>query len=160
MDLGSLSACLAAVVCSQEKPPLRPLGSPSGDGASTLLKSVLDRATQLLTDPHTASNYNGANRALWQASFDEFFSLLTKHCINKYDSITHALSNAAVSGPEALKAIGKEMPVELLHSSLPHTNENQRRLLQDFVSRSMPMAGHNSHDGRSGGQLNSESVLS
>ncbi|KAM7250057.1 hypothetical protein ACFE04_021940 [Oxalis oulophora] len=165
MDLGSLSACLAAVVCSQEKPPLRPIGSPAGDGASTLLKSILDRATQVLTDPHTASNYNMKNRSLWQASFDEFFSLLTKHCINKYDSITQALviqsqSNAAVSGPEALKAIGREMPVELLHSSLPHTNELQKKDLQDFVSRSMPMAGHSSHDGRSGGQLNSESVLS
>ncbi|KAM7269450.1 hypothetical protein ACFE04_024947 [Oxalis oulophora] len=150
MDLGSLSACLAAVVCSNEKPPLRPLGSPDGNGASVVLKSVLDSATKLLTDPHTASNYNITNRSLWQCSFDEFFGLLTNHCINKYDSITQALlmeSPLTVNGPEALKAIGREMPVELLHSSLPHTNEHQRRRLQDFVARSMPVAGYNAHDG-------------
>ncbi|KAF2309252.1 hypothetical protein GH714_001383 [Hevea brasiliensis] len=36
MDLGSLSACLAAVVCSSEQPPLRPLGSSAGNGASLI----------------------------------------------------------------------------------------------------------------------------
>ncbi|CAN1259815.1 Protein PAT1 homolog 1 [Linum perenne] len=41
MDLHALSACLVAVVCSSEQPPFRPLGSPAGDGASVVLKSVL-----------------------------------------------------------------------------------------------------------------------
>ncbi|KAG0463495.1 hypothetical protein HPP92_019564 [Vanilla planifolia] len=68
MDLSALSACLAAVVCSSEQPPLRPLGSTAGDGASVIINSVLDRATDLLTDPHAASNYSMSSRALWQAS--------------------------------------------------------------------------------------------
>lgn len=68
MDLNLLSACLAAVVCSSEQPPLRPLGSPAGDGASVILKSVLERATHLLTDPQTVSGLSMPNPALWQAS--------------------------------------------------------------------------------------------
>ncbi|CAN1259814.1 Protein PAT1 homolog 1 [Linum perenne] len=54
MDLHALSACLVAVVCSSEQPPFRPLGSPAGDGASVVLKSVLERATYLLTDPQAS----------------------------------------------------------------------------------------------------------
>ncbi|KAM7251667.1 hypothetical protein ACFE04_023550 [Oxalis oulophora] len=162
MDLGSLSRCLVAVVCSHEQPPLRPIGSPAGDGASVILKSILDRARELLTDSHTVYNYNMTNQ-LWRASFDEFFDLLTKYCLNKYDSITKTMlmqspPNMDLDGAEMLEAIGREMPVELLHSSLPHTNEQQRKLLQDFVSRSMNVAGYISQDGHNGGQLNSESV--
>ena len=37
MDLSALSACLAAVVCSSEQPPLRPLCSPAGDGDSLFI---------------------------------------------------------------------------------------------------------------------------
>uniref|UniRef100_A0A8R7TYR9 Protein PAT1-like protein 1 n=1 Tax=Triticum urartu TaxID=4572 RepID=A0A8R7TYR9_TRIUA len=81
MELGALSACLAAVVCSSEQPPLRPLGSSAGDGASLIIKSVLDRATELLTDQRAVSSYTPSNRALWQASFDAFFGLLTKYCL-------------------------------------------------------------------------------
>ncbi|KAK6934823.1 hypothetical protein RJ641_034978 [Dillenia turbinata] len=91
MDLKALSACLAAVVCSSEQPPLRPLGSPAGDGATIVLKSVLERATDLLVDPHAAGSCSISNRALWQASFDEFFSLLTRYCFNKYDGIMQSL---------------------------------------------------------------------
>ncbi|KAF9587451.1 hypothetical protein IFM89_002632 [Coptis chinensis] len=163
MDLSALSACLAAVVCSSEQPPLRPLGSSAGDGASVILKSVLERATDLLTDPHVARSYSVPNPALWQASFDAFFSLLTKYCMGKYDSIMQSLlmqapPNAAVIGSEAARAISKEMPVELLRASLPHTDEQQRKLLMDFAQRSMPVTGFNSHGGSSGGHLNSESV--
>lgn len=162
MDLGALSACLAAVVCSSEKPPLRPLGSPSGDGASVILKSVLERATELLTDPHVASNYNMTNRALWQASFDEFFGLLTKYCLNKYDSIMQSLQmpGVVVVGSDAARAISKEMPVDLLRASLPHTNEQQRKLLMDFAQRSMPVGGFSSNGGGGSGQVSSESVVS
>ncbi|KAJ0501012.1 hypothetical protein HanHA300_Chr11g0395891 [Helianthus annuus] len=79
MELRSLGTCLASVVCSPEQPPLRPLGSPAGDGASVVLKSVLERATELLTDPNAATSCSPANRAFWQASFDAFlgFSLNT-----------------------------------------------------------------------------------
>ncbi|CAH9123094.1 unnamed protein product [Cuscuta epithymum] len=164
MDLNSLSACLAAVVCSSEQPPLRPLGSPSGDAASVILKSVLDRATYLLTDPASASsnNYSMPNPALWQASFDAFFGLLTKYCVSKYDSIRQSIAQTQTSteemiGPEAARAVSREMPVELLRSSLPHTNENQRKLLLNFAQRSMPVTGFNSHSGN-GGQTNPESV--
>ncbi|KAL0328630.1 UNVERIFIED_CONTAM: protein PAT12 [Sesamum calycinum] len=90
MELKALAACLASVVCSAEHPPLRPIGSPAGDGASVILKSVLERATELLTDPHAAGNCSPPNRAFWQASFDAFFGLLTKYCFNKYDSVVQS----------------------------------------------------------------------
>ncbi|XP_027339821.1 protein PAT1 homolog isoform X2 [Abrus precatorius] len=148
MDLSALSACLAAVVCSSEQPPLRPLGSSAGDGASLILASLLERATELLTDPHAASNYNIANRSLWQATFDEFFGFLTKYCVNKYDGIMQSFliqgtPNMSVIGPDAAKAISKEMPVELLRASLPHTDERQKKLLLDFAQRSIPVVGFN-----------------
>ncbi|XXG68548.1 hypothetical protein AAC387_Pa06g1608 [Persea americana] len=159
MDLSALSACLAAVVCSSEQPPLRPVGSIAGDGASIVIRSVLERATDLLTDPHAASNYSITNRALWQASFNEFFGLLTRYCLSKYDSIMQSLlmqvPNAALIGAEATRAISREMPVELLRASLPHTDEYQRKLLLDFAQRSMPVEGFNAHGG---GHITSESV--
>ncbi|CAI9759910.1 unnamed protein product [Fraxinus pennsylvanica] len=163
MDLNSLSACLAAVVCSSEQPPLRPLGSPAGDGASVILKSVLERATHLLTDPQTNSNFSMPNPALWQASFDAFFGLLAKYCMSKYDSIVQSVfsqtqPNTEVIGSEAAIAVSREMPVELLHASLPHTNEHQRKLLLNFAQRSMPVTGFNVHGGSSG-QINPESVM-
>ncbi|KAJ0980766.1 hypothetical protein J5N97_009021 [Dioscorea zingiberensis] len=163
MDLSALSACLAAVVCSSEQPPLRPLGSSAGDGASMIIKSVLERATELLTDNHAASKYSMPNRNLWQASFDAFFGLLTKYCLSKYDTIMQSLliqaPNAAVIGSEATRAISKEMPVELLRASLPHTDEQQRKQLLDFAQRSMPVTGFNAH-GSSTGSMASESVPS
>lgn len=165
MDLGALSACLAAVVCSAEHPPLRPVGSTAGDGASLILVSVLERAAELLTDPHAACNYNMGNRSFWQASFDEFFGLLTKYCMNKYHSIMQSLliqstTNVDDIGPDAANAISKEMPVELLRASLPHTDDRQRKLLLDFAQRSVPVVGFNSNAGGSGGLVNSETVLS
>ncbi|RXH90203.1 hypothetical protein DVH24_032560 [Malus domestica] len=162
MDLRALSACLVAVVCSSEQPPLRPLGSPAGDGATIILKSVLERATVLLSDPHAAGSCSISNRALWQASFDEFFGLLTKYCLSKYETIvqsifTQSQQSTEAIGSEATKAIHREMPVELLRASLPHTDERQRKLLSDFAHRSMPISGLNGHGGN-GGQMNSESV--
>ncbi|KAJ0516902.1 putative mRNA decay factor PAT1 domain-containing protein [Helianthus annuus] len=146
MELRSLGTCLASVVCSPEQPPLRPLGSPAGDGASVVLKSVLERATELLTDPNAATSCSPTNRAFWQASFDAFFGLLTKYCVSKYESVVQSLlsqgcgpSEMAVMGSDAAKAISREMPIELLRASLPHTNENQRKVLLDFAQRSMPV---------------------
>uniref|UniRef100_A0A7N0RHP7 Uncharacterized protein n=1 Tax=Kalanchoe fedtschenkoi TaxID=63787 RepID=A0A7N0RHP7_KALFE len=143
MDLGALSACLAAAVYSAEQPPFRPIGSLAGDGASIILKSILQRATDLLTDPRASGAYNAANRALWQASFDEFFGLLTAYCINKYDTVmqTVLMRGAPVCsllGSDAASVINKEIPVDLLRASLPHTNEQQRKVLLDFARRSMP----------------------
>lgn len=162
MDLRALSACLVAVVCSSEQPPLRPVGSSAGDGASIILKSVLERATELLTDPHGTGNCSTSNRALWQASFDEFFTLLTKYCLSKYETIVQSICsqtqpNTEVIGSEAARAISREMPVELLRASLPHTDEHQRKLLLDFGQRSMPIAGFSVRGGSSG-QISSESV--
>ncbi|KAK3019758.1 hypothetical protein RJ639_004204, partial [Escallonia herrerae] len=161
MDLNSLSACFAAVVCSSEQPPLRPLGSSAGDGASVVLKSVLERATQLLTDLQALSS-SMPNPALWQASFDAFFGLLTKYCLSKYDSImqsiyTQAQPSTDVISTEAARAISREMPVELLRASLPHTDEHQRKLLVDFAQRSVPVTGPNAHS-ESSGQVTTESV--
>ena len=163
MDLRALSACLVAVVCSTEQPPLRPLGSVAGDGSTVILKSVLERATELLTDPHASGNCSMPNRHLWQASFDEFFGLLTKYCLSKYETIVQSIyaqtnqPNTEGIGPEAAKAIHREMPVELLRASLPHTDEHQRKLLSDFAQRSMPISGFSTRSSSSG-QLNSESV--
>lgn len=166
MDLNALSACLAAVVCSAEQPPLRPMGSQAGDGATVILVSVLERATELLTDFHVAGNYTVPNPALWQASFDAFFDLLTKYCLSKYESIVHSIytqtqsqssTEAAFITPEAAKAISKEMPVELLRASLPHTNEQQRKYLSDFALRSMTVSGFSNRTGSSG-PITSESV--
>ncbi|KAK6142401.1 hypothetical protein DH2020_022749 [Rehmannia glutinosa] len=162
MDLNALSACLAAVVCSSEQPPLRPLGCPAGDGASVILKSVLERATHLLRDPQSTVNFSMPNPALWQASFDAFFGLLTKYCVSKYDSILQSLisqnpQNKEVVGSEAARAVSREMPVELLRASIPHTDESQKKLLLNFAQRSMPVTGFNTHGGNSG-QVNPESV--
>ncbi|KAI9116576.1 hypothetical protein K1719_012743 [Acacia pycnantha] len=152
-----------SVVCSSEQPPLRPLGSPAGNGASLVLVSLLERATEILTDRHAASNCSMAYRSLWQASFDEFFSLLTKYCENKYDSIVQSLlmqgtPNMAAFGSDATRAISKEMPVELLRASLPHTNDDQKKQLRDFSQRSVPVAGFNNNSGGSSGHVHSESV--
>lgn len=162
MDLNALSACLAAVVCSSEQPPLRPVGSPAGDGASVILKSVLERATQLLRDPPPTSNFGTPNRALWQASFDAFFGLLTKYCVSKYDSILQSLISQSPQdkeevSSEAARVVSGEMPVELLRASIPHTNESQKKLLLNFAHRSMPVTGVSSQGGNSG-QVNPESV--
>ncbi|KAJ7964600.1 protein PAT1-like 1-like [Quillaja saponaria] len=161
MDLRALSACLVAVVCSSEQPPLRPLGSTVGDGAAVILKSVLERATELLTDPHAASKCSMPNRALWQASFGEFFGLLTKYCLSKYETIMQSifaqiLPNTEVIDSEAAKSISQEMPVELLRASLPHTDEHQRKLLLEFGQKSRPITGFNTRK-ESNGQINSES---
>ncbi|TVU02727.1 hypothetical protein EJB05_51759 [Eragrostis curvula] len=133
MELSDLSACLAAIVCSSLQPPLRPLGSPAGDWASVIIKSVLDRATELLTNQHVASTYSMQNRALWQASFDAFFGLLTQYCMSKFDIVVH-------TAPAAAAAISREMPVELLRASLPHTNEDQRKQLLSFAQRTVPVS--------------------
>lgn len=164
MDLSALSACLAAVVCSSEPPPLRPVGSSAGDGASLILVSVLERATELLTDPHAASNYNVTNRSLWQATFDGFFGLLTNYCVTKYDGAMQSfLIQGAPDmgiGSDAARAISREMPVELLRASLPHTDDRQKKQLLDFAQRSIPVVGFNSNSGSHGHHVNSESVLS
>ncbi|KAD3641949.1 hypothetical protein E3N88_31173 [Mikania micrantha] len=146
-----------------EQPPLRPLGSPSGDGASVVLKAVLDRATQLLSNPQGLTDLRLQNPKLWQASFDAFFGLLTKYCLSKYDSLVQAMSTQAPPSTEmivseAAGAISREMPVELLRASLPHTDNNQRKMLIDFSQRSMQVTGLTPHRGTSG-QANPESVM-
>lgn len=132
MNLTVVSACLASVVCSTEHPPLRPIGSPLGDGASVVLKSVLDRATELLRDPQVDTKCDAQSRMFWQASFNAFFDLVTKYCFNKYDQSFAAGSD-----------VSSEIPVGLLHASLPHTSEQQRKLLMDFAQRSIPAPGGN-----------------
>ncbi|KAG4160954.1 hypothetical protein ERO13_D01G026200v2, partial [Gossypium hirsutum] len=142
MDLRALGVCLVGVHCSNRSVPLRPLGSPAGDGASFILKSVLDRATKLMTDSSAAGNYNTTNLSLWKASFDEFFNLLTKYCINKYDTVMQSLRmqakpNMAIDESDSAKAIKREMPVDLLHACLPHLNDQQKKQLLDLSQRPM-----------------------
>ncbi|GJM97698.1 hypothetical protein PR202_ga14644 [Eleusine coracana subsp. coracana] len=154
MDLSGLSACLAAIVCSSDHPPLRPLEHAAGDGATVIIKSVLDRATELFTQQLAASNYSIPNRALWQASFNAFFGLLTKYCISKFDSLV-----ALHRHPAAATVISRELPMELLRASLPYTDEQQRRLLLEFAQRNVPVSSHSSQ-GAAGGQMSSETVPS
>ncbi|CAI9756755.1 unnamed protein product [Fraxinus pennsylvanica] len=154
MELKALASFLASVVCSAEHPPLRPIGSPTRDRASVILMSVLERATELLRNPH-AANCSISNREFWQASFDAFFGLLSKYCFNKYDSVMQSFlaqfsPDTATLGSEAAKAISREMPVELLRASLPHTSESQRKLLLEFAQRSMPVIGLGDQGGGSG----------
>ncbi|XP_018471481.2 protein PAT1 homolog 2 [Raphanus sativus] len=156
MDLRALSACLAAVVCSSEQPPLRPIGSPSGDGASVVLVSLLERAAA----DEVVKNSNGG---LWRASFDEFFVLLTKYCRSKYETIHgQKQENAAAAAGDVLEvAIKREMPAELLRASLRHTSEEQRNFLLNFgrkaSSSQAPVSELTTGTAR-GGQVNSESV--
>ncbi|XP_050232671.1 protein PAT1 homolog 1-like [Mercurialis annua] len=139
MDLHALGACLVAVVCSSEQPPFRPLGSASGDGASVVLKSLLERASKVLNDPKGGV----ANYGLWQASFDEFFELLTKYCLIKYESILESVYATGTEGFDAeVRAATKcEMPVELLRACLPHTNEGQMELLRQFGQQRTSITG-------------------
>ncbi|XP_074312116.1 protein PAT1 homolog 2-like [Silene latifolia] len=169
MDLRGLSACLAAVVCSTEQPPLRPLGSPTGDHASLILKAVLDRATELLNSPNpqASGSWSVSSLSFWKASFGAFFTLITKYCVSKYDSIMQSMVNRSqpssdITSSEAARAIRGEMPVELLRASLFHTDEHQRRMLMAFAHKSIPfpVTGFNLRDEENIGQINSESVRS
>ncbi|KAG6523309.1 protein PAT1 homolog 1-like isoform X1 [Zingiber officinale] len=143
MDLSALSACLAAAVCSTEQPPLRPIGSASGDGATIVVKSVLDRATHLLSDRQAAGSYSISKWNFWRESFDAFFRLLTEYCRRKYDNIQQMLrdeaSKDAIPVSEATIAMRREMPVDLLRSSLPHTSEHQQKDLIEFAEKLMPV---------------------
>jgi len=60
-------------------------------------------------------------------------------------------------GSEISRAISREMPVELLRASIPHTDDHQRKQLLDFAQRSMPITAYNAHGGSSG-PITSESV--
>ncbi|CAK9202987.1 unnamed protein product [Sphagnum troendelagicum] len=138
MDLLSLSACLLSVVSMAEPPPLRPMGSPSGDGATVILRSVLERANIVRRDRNAL--YILQNLNIWQHAFDAFFALLTKYCTNKYDSVIHSLmmsypGNIPAINAAADEALKKEIPVELLQATLPHTSELQRKLLYDLITK-------------------------
>ncbi|KAJ0254815.1 hypothetical protein HA466_0106660 [Hirschfeldia incana] len=146
MDLRALSACLAAVVCSSEQPPLRPIGSSAGDGASVVLISLLERAAEVVVAPRVIHD------GLWRASFDEFFNLLTKYCRSKYETIRSQNQGSAADVLEV--AIKREMPAELLRASIRHTSDNQRNYLLNFGRK--PSAESASH--ARGGQIKAESV--
>ncbi|RWW30960.1 hypothetical protein BHE74_00026250 [Ensete ventricosum] len=98
------------------QPPVSPLGSSAGDGASVIIKSVLDRATELLTDHDTAISCSIPSRNMWQASSDSFFGLLMKCRLSTYDRIMQSLKmqapNAAVIGSEVTQDIIRDMPVD------------------------------------------------
>lgn len=162
MDLNAISDCLAAVVVSSEQPPLRPFGSTAGDGASLILRSALDRATSLLTDPRY--EFPLQDRAVWQKTFDRFFLLLYKYCTSKFDSILHSVAMSSPPGRSmaitaaAAGAMSKEMPVELLRASLPHMNEHQRKSLLDFTQRSIALGASGGHGSRDSHANNAAAV--
>ncbi|CAN8268787.1 unnamed protein product [Cochlearia groenlandica] len=154
MDLRALSACLAAVVCSAEQPPLRPIGSSAGDGASLVLISLLERATEVAVVPRVI--HGNSSDGLWRASFDEFFNLLTKYCRSKYETIRGQNQGSAADVLEL--AIKREMPAELLRASLCHTNDVQRNYLLNFGRKPAAISESASH-ARGGGHISSESVM-
>eukprot|EP00850_Spirogloea_muscicola_P018943 SM000179S03415 [mRNA] locus=s179:199945:203415:- [translate_table: standard] len=125
LDLSALSACLAAVVIAPEQPHLQDL---PGDGATLILRTLLERATAILTDRSAASAYRttGAHRSMWQASFDAFFQLLCSHLLTADAFNQGGLDN-------------KSVPLELIRSSLPHTNEQQRASLLEITQRTVAM---------------------
>lgn len=142
MDLRTLSACVEAVVSSPELPAFRPFSSASGEGVSLIMKTLLDRATSLLTDstfPPTLMQ----DRKSWQATFDRFFHVLFNYCTNTFDRILHttAMSSSAEGSlsisEAAAEKMSKELPIELLRATLPHMNEQQRKALLDFTQRSI-----------------------
>ncbi|CAH8380725.1 unnamed protein product [Eruca vesicaria subsp. sativa] len=153
MDLRALSACLAAVVCSSEQPPLRPIGSSSGDGASVVLISLLERAAEVVAVPRGI--HGSSSDGLWRASFNEFFNLLTKYCRSKYETIRSQNQGSAADVLEL--AIKREMPAELLRASLRHTSDDQRNYLLNFGRKPSAISESASH--ARGGQINSESVM-
>ncbi|URD79725.1 UDP-arabinose 4-epimerase, partial [Musa troglodytarum] len=112
-----LLSCYLQHLMPGKQPPLCPLGSHAGDGASVIIKSVLDRATELVTGHDTAISCSIPSRNA---------------------------PNAAVVGPEFTQVIIRDVPVDLLCSGLPHNNEHQRELLLDFVRRTMIATRHNS----------------
>ncbi|CAO2839576.1 unnamed protein product [Amaranthus hypochondriacus] len=170
MDLRGVSSCLAAVVCSSEQPPLRPLGSPAGDFASVILKNLLERATLLtITNRQVPGGSIIPHYNFWTASFASFFTLLTNYCAGKYETIVQSISNQAESSSElefsrseVARAVSREMPVELLRASLPHTNEHQRRTLMEFAHQSIPfpVTEFNHREEENSGWITSESVRS
>ena len=111
--------------------------------------SLLERAAEVVKN---------SNDGLWRASFDEFFTLLTKYCRSKYETI-HGQNqeNAAAEVFEA--AIKREMPAELLRASLRHTSEDQQNFLLNFGRKgfSSPPVSELKTGARSS-QVNSESV--
>ncbi|GKA67258.1 PAT1 homolog 1-like protein [Tanacetum coccineum] len=122
IDLNSLSACLAAVVCSPEQLPVSLIGNPAGNGAFIILKSVLESATQLLS------------------------------VLLKYDSLVQSMyaqipPSTEIFFSEDAKGIIREIVVELLCASLPHTDDNQRKMLVDFSQRPMHVTGYSGHKG-------------
>ncbi|CAN6925078.1 unnamed protein product [Brassica oleracea] len=151
MDLRALSACLAAVVCSSEQPPLRPIGSSAGDGASIVLISLLERAAEVVVVVPPRVNHDG----LWRASFDEFFNLLTKYCRSKYETIRSQNQGSAADVLEV--AIKREMPAELLRASIRHTSDDQRNYLLNFGRKPSAIISESASHA-TGGQINSESV--
>lgn len=145
MDLPSLSGCLLSVVLASETTPLRPMGAPAGDGATVILRNILERANTVRRDRHAF--YSPQNLTIWQHAFDAFFSILTKYCTNKYDSVIHSLmmlypGNIPAINAAADEALKKEIPVELLQATLAHTSEHQRKLLYELITnRAGAMSG-------------------
>ncbi|XP_044498711.1 protein PAT1 homolog [Mangifera indica] len=142
MDLPALSACLRAVVCSSDQPPLRSLGSPAGDGASRILMSVLERAAKLLKGPLSVGNYDMNTRSEWQISFNDFFDLLWKYSVSKFEIVMQSLRlqvspDRLIDAEEVVRAIKREVPFDLLETSGPHTTEHQKQLLYEFSQRSL-----------------------
>jgi DNA topoisomerase 2-associated protein PAT1 len=73
--------------------------------------------------------------------------------MSKFDSVV----DTAQLHRTAAAAIGREIPVELLCASLPHTNEDERKHLLNFSQCAVPVSSNSSH-GSGTGPMTSDSV--
>ena len=64
--------------------------------------------------------------------------------------LSQGSSDTVAIESDVAKAISREMSVELLRASFPHTSDLQRKLLLEFVKRSMPVTGLSGQSGGSG----------
>jgi DNA topoisomerase 2-associated protein PAT1 len=109
LDLAALSACLATALGAVEYPPLRPLRSVNGDGATVVLLAVLDRASVVLSGQEGGPPPSAMAQEIWQSNFDSFFGLLAKHCSAKFEAIAAAAEAGGGMNAAAAAAIGAEV---------------------------------------------------
>jgi DNA topoisomerase 2-associated protein PAT1 len=116
LDLAALSACLATALGAVEYPPLRPLRSVNGDGATVVLLAVLDRASVVLSGQEGGPPPSAMAQEIWQSNFDSFFGLLAKHCSAKFEAIAAAAEAGGGMNAAAAAAIGAEVRTHIWSS--------------------------------------------
>ncbi|KAM0019713.1 hypothetical protein Hdeb2414_s0025g00658931 [Helianthus debilis subsp. tardiflorus] len=127
------------------------------------IESILNmqHASTHNNDPYVSDYYHQARLAKYSSKNSFHPAHLKDSPKNRNGSDSKPHINASPSTEivlsEAAKTISREMPVELLRVSLPHTDDSQKKMLVDFSQRSMHVGGLSGHKGE-GGQVAPESV--